>query len=101
MFPVGREGEALADETNRVRNPEGTKRAVIDAARRLFAERGFAGTSMRDIANDSGVSQPLIQHHFGSKDQLYSAVIHRSIQDFVGRFPEDDWATDRPIDLRT
>lgn len=74
---------------------------MIDAAQRLFAEKGFAGTSLRDIAHESGVSQPLIQHHFGSKDQLYSAVIHRSIQDFVGRFPEDDWATDRPVDLRT
>lgn len=91
----------LPEESTRTRNPEGTRKAVIDAAQRLFAEKGFAGTSLRDIAHESGVSQPLIQHHFGSKDQLYSAVIHRSIQDFVGRFPEDDWATDRPVDLRT
>lgn len=88
-------------ETVRTRNPEGTKRAVLDAAERLFAARGFEGTSMRDIADASGVSQPLIQHHFGHKDQLYAAVLRRAIDGFVASLPEAARGTDRPVDLRT
>lgn len=88
-------------ETVRTRNPEGTKRAVLDAAERLFAERGFAGTSMRDIADASGVSQPLIQHHFGHKEQLYAAALRRAVDAFVTRLPEAARGTDRPVDLHT
>lgn len=58
----------------RERAPEKVRGAVLKAAEKLFAMRGFAGTSMRDLAKESGVSQPLIHHHFGSKQGLYSAV---------------------------
>lgn len=87
------------DEPHRVRDPEGTKHAVLDAAQRLFTGRGFAGTSMRDIACASGISQPLIHHHFGSKEDLYTAVRRRIIDDYVARFPDIARATDRPADV--
>jgi TetR/AcrR family transcriptional regulator, regulator of cefoperazone and chloramphenicol sensitivity len=45
-----------------------------DAAVRLFAERGVAGTSVRDIAEAAGVTAGLITHHFGSKERLKAAV---------------------------
>jgi AcrR family transcriptional regulator len=48
-----------------------TARARIrDAAIRRFAERGVAGTTVRDIAQAAGVSSGLLRHHFGSKDAL-------------------------------
>src|SRR5688500_16943078 len=51
-----------------------TARARIrDAAIRLFAERGIAGTTVRDIAQQAGVSPGLLRHHFGSKDALREA----------------------------
>jgi TetR/AcrR family transcriptional regulator len=87
-------------EPARVRDPDGTKRSVLDAAERLFAERGFAGTSLRDIAVASGVSHPLIQHHFGTKEGLYSAVLRRCGEDYAERFPELVGGTDQPLDLR-
>ena len=59
------------------RDSEATRCAALDAAQHLFAEKGFAGTSMRDIAALSGVSQPLIHYHFGSKEGLYRAVKER------------------------
>jgi TetR/AcrR family transcriptional regulator len=58
----------------RTRNAERTRKAVLRAAIRQFAKAGFAGTSMRDVSQASGVSQPLIHHHFGSKKDLYAAV---------------------------
>lgn len=51
-----------------------TARARIrDAALRLFAERGVAGASVRDIAAAAGVSSGLVRHHFGSKEELRDA----------------------------
>jgi TetR/AcrR family transcriptional regulator len=51
-----------------------TKAAILRAAERLFAEKGFSATSMRDLAEASGTSKALIHHHFGNKDDLYLAV---------------------------
>lgn len=89
----------IVDPT-RVRNPERTRRAVLDAAEQLFAERGFDGVSMRDIGDASGVSQPLIHHHFGSKEDLYGAVLRQSADDYAARFPEIARVADQPADLR-
>lgn len=51
-----------------------TARARIrDAAIRLFADRGAEGTSVRDIAQEAGVSPGLLRHHFGSKEALREA----------------------------
>lgn len=52
-----------------------TREAVRAAARRLFAERGFEGASMRAIASEAGVDAALITHFFGSKANLLAAAI--------------------------
>ena len=49
--------------------------AVLQAAGELFAERGPATTSIRDIATRSGVNHGLVYRHFGTKDQLVAAVL--------------------------
>ncbi len=90
----------MGTESGRTRDPEGTKRHVIDAAERLFSELGFAGTSIRDIAVASGVSHPLIQHHFATKEGLYHAVLRRCGEEFSARFPEAEQVLDQPADLR-
>jgi TetR/AcrR family transcriptional regulator len=74
---------------------------VLDAAERLFGERGFGSTSMRDIAEESGVSQPLIQYHFEHKDNLYEAALRRAVETYAARFPEAALITDEPIDVAT
>ncbi|PIE75436.1 hypothetical protein CSA17_07490 [bacterium DOLJORAL78_65_58] len=58
----------------RTRNPERVRERVLDASTRLFAAMGFAGTSLRNISDASGVSVGLIQYHFGTKQALYDAV---------------------------
>jgi AcrR family transcriptional regulator len=59
------------------------KNAILFAANHHFARHGFRGASLRDIARDAGVSLTLLNHHFGSKFQLLSAVIdaHRAMLD--------------------
>ncbi len=51
------------------------KSAILVAAHRHFAQHGFRGASLRDIARDAEVSLTLLNHHFGSKHQLMAAVI--------------------------
>ncbi|HWE47885.1 MAG TPA: TetR family transcriptional regulator [Caulobacteraceae bacterium] len=53
--------------------PEGRER-LIESAVRLFGKNGFEGTSVRDIADDAGVSFSLIRFYFGSKDGLRDAA---------------------------
>ena len=54
-----------------------------DAAVRLFAERGVAGTSVRDIAEAAGVTAGLITHHFGSKERLKAVVDDLMVEVFT------------------
>jgi AcrR family transcriptional regulator len=54
-----------------------TKEKLMDAAERLFARRGFHGTSVRDITGAAGVDLSLVNYHFGSKNELLAAVIER------------------------
>ena len=51
--------------------------AILDAAERRFAELGFAGAGMKSIATAAGVAQGLLYYHFGSKEELYRAVVCR------------------------
>lgn len=51
--------------------------AILDAAEQVFAASGFAGASMREIADRAGVAQALIHYHFDNKEKLFEAVIAR------------------------
>src|ERR1700678_4167148 len=50
--------------------------AILEAATDLFAERGPAATSIRDIAERAGVNHGLVFRHFGTKEQLFGAVLN-------------------------
>jgi AcrR family transcriptional regulator len=59
--------------------PPDTRTQILDAAERLFAERGFRGTSIRAITDLAGANLAAIGYHFGSKAQLLAAVARRVI----------------------
>jgi AcrR family transcriptional regulator len=63
----------------------GTERReqLIDVGRRLFAERGFEGTSVEEIAAKAGVSKPVVYEHFGGKEGLYAVVVDREMQQLL------------------
>ncbi len=56
-----------------------TKDRITAAAERLFAERGFAGTSLRGVTSEAGVNLAAVHYHFGTKDALMKAVFDRRI----------------------
>lgn len=54
-----------------------TKERILDVAEHLFANAGFASTSLRDITSEAGVNLASVNYHFGSKEGLLSAVLYR------------------------
>lgn len=63
--------------------PDGGQESARDriqrAAARLYAIRGFDGTSMREIAEAAGVTKPLVFYHFESKEKLYASILQEAI----------------------
>lgn len=53
---------------------------LLDVSRRLFAEKGFEGTSVEEIAARAQVSKPVVYEHFGGKEGMYAVVVDREIQ---------------------
>jgi AcrR family transcriptional regulator len=56
-----------------------TKQRILDAAEKLIAEQGYAATSLRQIIGEAGVNLAAVHYHFGSKDELLTAVIQRKV----------------------
>lgn len=53
---------------------------LLEVARELFAERGFEGTSVEEIAARAGVSKPVVYEHFGGKEGAYAVVVDREVR---------------------
>jgi AcrR family transcriptional regulator len=53
---------------------------LLDVGRKLFAEKGFEGTSVEEIASTAQVSKPVVYEHFGGKEGLYAVVVDREIR---------------------
>lgn len=64
----------------------GTREAILDAARVTFAERGFAGTTVRAVAAGASVDPALVHHFYGTKDELFAAALALP-GDLVARLP--------------
>ena len=54
-----------------------TKQKILDTSERLFAQKGFAATSMRQIISKAGVNLAAIHYHFGSKEDLLDELVER------------------------
>ena len=85
--PNGHDGRVPPD-AKRVTRPRmtGTQRRaqLLDVSRRLFAEKGFDGTSVEEIAARAEVSKPVVYEHFGGKEGVYAVVVDREIQALTG-----------------
>lgn len=57
---------------------------LIQVGRKLFAEKGFEGTTVEEVAAEAGVSKPVVYEHFGGKEGLYAVVVDREIASLLG-----------------
>jgi len=64
-----------SDSKPQRRDPAATRRKLLAAARREFADSGLAGARVDEIAARAGVNKQLVYHYFGDKDALYLAVL--------------------------
>ena len=58
----------------RNKHPEETVKLILDAASKLFVEKGYDGTSLQDIINETKLSKGAIYHHFSSKEEIFERI---------------------------
>src|SRR4051795_7747378 len=79
-------GARPAAPVTRVRMTGSERRQqLLNVARALFAEKGFDGTSVEEIAHRANVSKPVVYEHFGGKEGIYAVVVDREMQALLGR----------------
>ncbi|GAB3870978.1 TetR/AcrR family transcriptional regulator [Kibdelosporangium lantanae] len=77
-------GRRRKEQAARVRMT-GTQRRqqLLDVARALFAEKGYDGASVEEIAHRADVSKPVVYEHFGGKEGIYAVVVDREMDDLL------------------
>ena len=60
-----------------------TRQRILDAAGQRFADRGFAKTTVEEIAAEAGVSKGIVYHHFGGKEALLESLIERLTSEWI------------------
>jgi AcrR family transcriptional regulator len=61
------------------------RQQLIEVAKTLFAERGYDGASIEEIAQRAHVSKPVVYEHFGGKEGLYAVVVDREMSELLAR----------------
>lgn len=69
-------------------SPPASRTRILDRAAQLILDKGFAATSMRDIASSVGVKAASLYHHFASKDEIFTAILERGIEVMVTAFEQ-------------
>lgn len=89
---------ASAPSTRRRLPRADRERQTLEVARRLFAERGYAATTMDDVAAQVGVTKPLLYAYFGNKEGLYLACMEPAGEALLAAVIEAVEAADGPAD---
>ena len=89
---AGGNAEAGAEEVGKGLIRQTNEARILAAAERVFARAGFGGATMAAIATAAGLPKPNLHYYFGSKEQLYRAVLGRILRDWI--VPTDVFQSD-------
>lgn len=79
-----------------IRDAKRTQQKILDAAAREFTQKGFAGTTLADIARRAKMSKQLVAHHFKTKEKLFAAVLDHKYRPLI---EEVEPAPVKPVDI--
>jgi len=77
-----------------------TKDLIVDAAEQLFAQFGYLGVSMMDIANSLGITKAALYYHFDSKEKIYLKVLNNAFEEFSEAIQKITGDKNLPIEKR-
>jgi AcrR family transcriptional regulator len=86
----------VARATKKQEQYDATRRKLLRVARRLFATRGYGGTSIEDITQGAHVTRGALYHHFRSKEEIFRAVFEQLEQELVQKSATATLAERRP-----
>lgn len=69
--------------TDHIEKNENTEEKIRQVAKRLFTERGFTGTKIRDVAEEAGVNIALMNYYFRSKEKLYESILAENFEEYA------------------
>ena len=78
--------------SKRPRTPEvanAVRDAMVDAATRVFAKKGFAAATMKEIAVEAGYTAPAFYNYFAGKEELYEALLARTFEEIIATLVDD------------
>ena len=75
MPATARSAKAVSPKAMGKSKKEALRRNVLEAAARLFAQRGFGGTNLQDIAESLGISRPALYYYFKSKEDILTSLV--------------------------
>lgn len=70
-------------ELNQKDKPTGTEEKILQAAKKVFVEKGKSGTRMQEIADEAGINKSLLHYYYRSKDKLFGAVFKLALSQFA------------------
>jgi AcrR family transcriptional regulator len=83
--------------SERIEKGISTRAKIVQTARRLFAARGYEGTSTETVLEESGVSRGALYHHFESKEDLFAAVLDEVEADIADKTASATAGIDDPV----
>src|SRR5690606_4984620 len=79
-----------------VNDDTSTEKLILEAAKRVFHERGLAGTRMQQIADEAGINKALLHYYFRNKEQLFKAVFTDALAQVIPQIT-DIFNADQPL----
>jgi len=84
---------------NQEERSERSRTQILESALKLFSHRGYGATSVRDIAEDAGLSKGNVYHHFSDKETIFRALLENAASEQGARMSAMDNATRNAGDM--